>query len=59
MRNPCRASLVSKAFKGAKPVSRKIPEKKLVDELIYNTQSPRDRLILDSRPDAGFGSANA
>ena len=35
LRNPCSASLVSKAFKGAKPVSRKIPEKELVDELIY------------------------
>jgi hypothetical protein len=37
MRNPCSASLVCKAFKGAKSVSRKIPEKELVDELIYNT----------------------
>jgi integrase/recombinase XerD len=54
MRNPCNALLVSKAFKGAKPVSRKIPEKELVDELIYNTQSLRDRLLLELQARCGL-----
>jgi integrase len=54
LRNPCSASLVSKAFKGAKPVSRKIPEKELVDELIYNTQSLRDRLVLELQARCGL-----
>ena len=54
MRNPCSASLFSKAFKGAKPVSRKIPEKELIDELIYNTQSLRDRLILELQARCGL-----
>lgn len=46
MRNPCSASLLSKAFKGPKSISRRIPEKEVIDELIYNTQNLRDRLIL-------------
>ena len=54
MRNPCSASLVAKAFKGAKPASRKIPEKELVDELIYNTQSLRDRLLLELQARCGL-----
>jgi integrase/recombinase XerD len=53
-KNPCSASLVSKAFKGAKPVSRKIPEKELIDELIYNTQSVRDRLVLELQARCGL-----
>jgi integrase len=54
MKNPCSASLVSKAFKGTKPLSRKIPEKELVDELIYNTHSMRDRLMLELQARCGL-----
>ena len=54
MRNPCSVSLVSKAFKGAKPLPRKIPEKELIDELIYNTHSMRDRLMLELQARCGL-----
>lgn len=54
MRNPRSASLVSKAFKGAKPLPRKIPEKELIDELIYNTHSLRDRLMLELQARCGL-----
>jgi integrase/recombinase XerD len=54
MRNPCSASLLSKAFKGPKSVSRKIPEKEVIDELIYNTQNMRDRLILELQARCGL-----
>jgi integrase len=54
MRNPCSASLLSKAFKNPKSVSRKIPEKDVIDELIYNTQNMRDRLILELQARCGL-----
>jgi integrase/recombinase XerD len=54
MRNPCSASLLSKAFKGPKPISRRIPEKEVIDELIYNTQNLRDRLILELQARCGL-----
>jgi integrase/recombinase XerD len=54
MRNPCSASLLSKAFKNPKSVSRKIPEKEVIDELIYNTQNMRDRLILELQARCGL-----
>ena len=56
MRNPCSISisLVSKAFKVAKPLPRKIPEKELIDELIYNTHSLRDRLMLELQARCGL-----
>ena len=54
MRNPCSASLLAKAFKGPRPISRKIPEKEVIDELIYNTQNLRDRLILELQARCGL-----
>ncbi|HOD35577.1 MAG TPA: site-specific integrase [Syntrophales bacterium] len=54
MRNPCSAPLLAKAFKGTRPFSRKIPEKEMIDELIYNTQNLRDRLILELKARCGL-----
>ncbi len=42
------------SLNGAKPVSRKIPEKELVDELIYDTQNLRDRLLLEQQERCGL-----
>ena len=54
MRNPCSAPLLAKAFKGSKPISRKIPEKEVIDELIYNTQTLKDRLLLELQARCGL-----
>jgi hypothetical protein len=43
----CNASLLSKSFKAPKQVPHKILERETVDEMIYNTTSQRDRLILE------------
>jgi integrase len=47
MRNPCDVSLLSKAFKTPKQIARRILDRETVEELIYNTKSPRDRLIIE------------
>lgn len=47
MKNPCNGPFFSKAFRAPKQVSKNILDKELVDELIYNTRSPRDRLIME------------
>jgi integrase len=47
MKNPCDVPLLSKAFKTPKQVARRILETEIVEELIYNTQALRDRLILE------------
>lgn len=47
MNNPCNGSLISKAFRMSGRASKKILAKETVDEMIYNTKSQRDRLILE------------
>jgi len=47
MKNPCDTPLLSKAFKTPKQVARRILDREIVEELIYNTQTLRDRLILE------------
>jgi integrase len=54
MKNPCNAPLLSKTFRMPKAVSRKILDKEVVDEMIYNTQSPRDRLMLELQARCGL-----
>jgi integrase len=54
MKNPCNAPLLSKTFRMPKAVSRKILDKEVVDEMIYNTQNPRDRLMLELHARCGL-----
>jgi integrase len=54
IKNPCDAPLLSKAFKTPKQVSRRILDREIVEELIYNTQTLRDRLILELQARCGL-----
>jgi integrase len=54
MKNPCNASILSKAFKTPKQVARRILDREIVEELIYNTQTLRDRLILELQARCGL-----
>jgi site-specific recombinase XerD len=54
MKNPCNAPLLSETFRMPKAVSRKILDKEVVDEMIYNTQNPRDRLMLELQARCGL-----
>jgi integrase/recombinase XerD len=54
MKNPCAHPLIAKLYKNPKPAARKILDKELVDELIYSTDSPRDRLILELQARCGL-----
>jgi len=54
MRNPCNAPLLSKTFKVPKQVARRIVDRRIVEELIYNTQTLRDGLILELQARSGL-----
>jgi integrase len=54
MKNPCNASLLSKTFKTPKQVARRILDREIIEELIYNTQTLRDRLILELQARCGL-----
>jgi len=54
MKNPCNGPLFSKAFRSPKHVPKKILDKESVDEMIYNTKNPRDRLILELQARCGL-----
>jgi integrase/recombinase XerD len=45
--NPCNKAVLRKLFRGAKPTQFKILEKDVVDEIIFRTQNPRNRLLLE------------
>ena len=45
--NPCDSPILKKLFKHAKPNNWKILEKDVVDEFIFRTVNPRDRLMLE------------
>jgi integrase len=47
LQNPCDSPVLKKLFKNAKPNHWKILEKDVVDEIIFRTVNPRDRLILE------------
>ena len=47
MKNPCNTSLLRKSYRTPKQVLRKMLEREMVDEMIYNTKGARDRLILE------------
>ena len=54
MRNPCNTPLLSKSFKTPKYAPHKILDRETVDEMIYNTKTPRDRLILELQAKCGL-----
>jgi integrase len=45
--NPCDNPALRKLFKAGKPTQFKILEKELVDEIIFRTRNPRNRLLLE------------
>ena len=54
MRNPCNAPLLSKTFKTPKQVDRRILDREIVEELIYNTNTLRDRLLVELQARCGL-----
>lgn len=54
MKNPCSSLTLAKTFRIPPQKVRKILEKEIVDEMIYNTGSLRDRLILELQARCGL-----
>ncbi|MHA2219180.1 MAG: tyrosine-type recombinase/integrase, partial [Candidatus Hodarchaeales archaeon] len=54
IKNPCSSPLLSKTFRMPTIKARKILDKESVDEMIYNTNSGRDRLILELQARCGL-----
>jgi integrase len=54
IKNPCSSSKISRSFKAPTQVLRKILEKETVDEMIYNANNVRDRLLLELQARCGL-----
>jgi integrase len=54
MKNPCDSPLLSKTFRMPRQMPRTILDKETVDEMIYNTKNPRNRLILELQARCGL-----
>jgi integrase len=54
MKNPCSNSMLSKTFRIPPQKARKILDKEVVDEMIYNAKNLRDRLILELQARCGL-----
>lgn len=54
IKNPCNSPLLSKTFRMPTTKARKILDKESVDEMIYNTTTIRDRLILELQARCGL-----
>jgi site-specific recombinase XerD len=54
IKNPCNAGVLFKTFKDVCHRPRKILDKETVDEIIFNSQSVRDRLILELQARCGL-----
>jgi integrase len=54
IKNPCAASQLFKSFKSSQHRPRQILDKETVDEIIFNTKSLRDRLILELQARCGL-----
>ena len=50
--NPCDNPAIRKLFKAGKPAQFTIIEKDVIDEIIFRTPNPRNRLILELRTSA-------
>jgi hypothetical protein len=47
IQNPCKTTMLKKLFGPAKAANRRILEKETVDEIIFRTPEPRNRIILE------------
>ena len=47
LQNPCDSPALKKIFKDQRPIHWKILEKDVVDEIIFRTENPRNRLMLE------------
>ena len=54
IKNPCNAGVLFKTFKNVYHRPRKILDKETVDEIIFNSRSVRDRLILELQARCGL-----
>jgi len=54
IKNPCNAGVLFKTFKNVCHRPRKILDKETVDEIIFNSQNVRDRLILELQARCGL-----
>ncbi|MDA8171384.1 MAG: site-specific integrase [Nitrospiraceae bacterium] len=54
IKNPCDGTLLSKTYRNVCHRPRKILDKETVDELIFNSRSVRDRLILELQARCGL-----
>jgi integrase len=54
IKNPCNAGVLFKTFKNVYQGQRKILDKETVDEIIFNSRSARDRLILELQARCGL-----
>jgi len=52
--NPCNNPALRKLFRAGKPVQLKILEKDVVDEIIFRTRNPRNRLMLELMARSGM-----
>jgi len=54
IKNPCSSSKLIKTFNTLPQRARKVLEKEVVDEMIYNTRNRRDRLMLELQARCGL-----
>jgi integrase/recombinase XerD len=54
IKNPCSAAVLSKVFRSVQHAPRKILDKETVDEIIFNSDCVRDRLILELQARCGL-----
>jgi len=49
LQNPCDTPMLKQLFRPGKLAQWQIPEKETIDEIIFRTSKPRNRLILELR----------
>ena len=54
IQNPCDSPVLRKLFRAGKPTQLKILEKDVVDEIIFRTRNPRNRLLLELMARSGM-----
>jgi integrase len=54
LKNPCSSLTLARTFKTPPQKTRKVLEKEIVDEMIYNTKNLRDRLMLELQARCGL-----
>ena len=54
MQNPCDTPVLRKIFRDPRPQQWKIIEKDLIDEIIFRTMKPRNRIMLELMAKAGM-----